>query len=562
MVVKYPEGPPEELKPGEGVNISPKPAEVYLDFAAPMGKCTKVYYAIAFQLPKWGFQTYKIEEEIFVSPILKPYYDLVISQKDTLQGQIKTGLASISTAISDLELIMHDWRKYKEYMDYYLLIEKGKKEGNLELIKKGDQTLRSIFIDQVDVHTGEGIALKLITSRWPTIIADFMQLSDEDIDPKKIKEKLKVSEAEGVVLATKNKLYLEWRDRLFRPTVEERYKTLTSLKEARKKSVEEYKNMLRPVIARFKMIEDALSKPSPLLKSVLRPDAQAFALDSMRIWAWRPFAPAEKWKITREKPLDRIHALKAGFTRSEIDDLHKELDKEGEKWDEKVDALPLEPSIDTLVRKMIKKIEDEYKVKITTKDLYKAREMLVTQFKAAYKGTETMPTWLFSPYYIFVEIPMKRSVIRFPDGTEMEGLSIENLKVYTASQNIIISRCLEIVARDKQFDLYINTLLGEYGAEGKKITEIVEEEYPEIYKKEVGERKTEVKESGLMNVIKKIRIALGKFFETLGMEVGFLRAEGPYEFAIQHRLAKYYLAEVSTWFSTIKEFFLKSFEFP
>ncbi|MGC8811959.1 MAG: hypothetical protein ACP5O8_00005, partial [Candidatus Aenigmatarchaeota archaeon] len=205
MVVVYPEGPfpprrwkpelerPEmRVRPGQGINGSPLEAEELLDFAAPLGKCTGVYYSLMFQLPKWGFVRFKIDEWIFVSPAFREYYELTLRQKETLEATIKAGLASVATAISDLELVMHDLRKYKEFLDYYSKIEKGKnlvKEGKKEegekLLKEGDQSLKAVFIDLVDAHTGPGIALREIAVRWPTIIADFMKLGDEDTEPEK-----------------------------------------------------------------------------------------------------------------------------------------------------------------------------------------------------------------------------------------------------------------------------------------------------------------------------------------------------------------------------------------
>jgi len=247
--------------------------------------------------------------------------------EDITEAQIKSGLAQIASAIHDFELVAHDLRKYREFMDYFTKFEKGKsllegKKGKAEgekILREGDQTLRAVFIDEVDVHTGEGIALKLIAPRWPTIIADFMRLDEKDTEPAKIKDKLKVSEAEGVVLATKNKLYMEWRDKLFRPAVIDRYQRILRLVEARRTSIKEYSNMLRPVISRFKLISDSLSSPGGRVLArdhpLFRSDAQAFSADFMRMWGWRPFSPSEKYKWTRE------------FESSEID-IDEAIEKE------------------------------------------------------------------------------------------------------------------------------------------------------------------------------------------------------------------------------------------
>jgi hypothetical protein len=577
MPIEYPEGPPpagEELKPGEGINNTPDEAEEYLGFTTAPGTATGMFYGIVFQLPKWGFDRFKVEESIEVSPVFQQYYQLTIQQKAALEGQIKAGLASISNAISDFELVAHDMRKYKEFMDYYAMAEKGKelvkkgrKEEGEKLRMQGEQSLKAVFIDQVDVHTGETIALKLIAPRWPTIIADFMRLSDEDVDPKKIAEKYKVSEAEGVVLATKNKLYVEWRDRLFRKTVEERFRSLVALVEARRKSVEEYRNMLRPVIARYKAINEMLSQPTSLQRqSFWRPDAQAISMDEELIWAWKPFAPAEKYKVTRETSLDNIPAERAGFTKEQIEEIKKE--KKG--WDRMVKALPVEPSIDSVVKRLIGKVEASYSVKITGKDLFDARQMLVKKFEESAKGLGGFETWVFSPYFVFLEIPISRMVIRLPNGVEFEDLSIENLKAAVQTQNLIIVHCLELVARDKQLDNYIKQMLGEAGVKGETIEELMKKEVfktEEEIKEEAGEemkRLEKIKKSAeeVASTARKIRVGIGKFFELFGAQVSFFRAEGPYEFAFQDRLTKMYFKEVASNFGMVRDFFKSGFGAP
>jgi hypothetical protein len=581
-----------EVKPGEGICAYPFEAEMRLDFTTPIGKWTAGSYSLFFQLPKWGFWRGKIEEWIFVSPVFREYYQLTVQQAEQLEGMIKSGLASIAQAIADMELVWHDLRKYKEFLDYFTQIEKGKKlikegkkeEGEEELMK-GEQSLKSLFIDQVDVHTGEGIALKLIAPRWPTIIADLMKLEDYDTNHKKIMENFdkkfgyKISEPQAVVLATKNKLYKEWRDRLFRPTVQERYQSLLGLYEARKKSIKEYKEMLKPTIARAKMITDALTGPktrSKVLQSWYRPDSQAVSADFMRLWAWKPFAPSEKYKLTRMN-LDKIHVSKAGFTHKEIEELHRELDKKEEsgeikKWNEIVDALPQEPSLDRIVRVLVKDVERGWGVRITAKDLYEARQMLTKQFKESMIGMGGIEPWVFSPYFIFVDIPMLRTVLRMPNGEEIEDVQMENFLAANKTQNFIIIHCLELIARDKQIDNHINHLLGEIGVKEKDVTtieEMMKKEFPYIYGAEEEEKK-EVKgmegvknvSESIKNAVNAIRVGIGNIFSALGIDIMFMKAQGPYEFAFYHRIAKYYQPEVGHMFNVIRDFMKAKFEVP
>ena len=127
-------------------------------------------------------------------------------------------------------------------------------------MKEATQTLKSLYIDHVDVHTGEGVALKLIAPRWPTIIVDFMRITEEDTIPEEIAEKYGFSTSEGVVLATKNKIFKEWMN-LFKQTVQSRYLHLTQLSEARKKSITEYRRMVRPYVLRHRMINEFGESP-------------------------------------------------------------------------------------------------------------------------------------------------------------------------------------------------------------------------------------------------------------------------------------------------------------
>lgn len=558
MPVKFPEGPPKsltyekgKLAPGQGVNNPLPDKDLYLDFTAPMGKCSTVFFGLLFQLPKWGFERVKVEQAIDVSPVFTEYYQKTMRQKEELEVKIKNSLISISKALSDLELLKHDLRKYKEFMDYYRMIDEGKKRGDEKLVRKGEQSLKSVFIDQVDVHTdlpNTPIALRSIVVRWPTIIADFMKLKDEDIDPREIAKKYRVSEAEAVVLANKNRLYQEWRDELFRRAVEERFHSLVRLVEARKKSYEEYKEMIRPTLRRYKAIVDGIGKLGLERAAFWRPDAHAMSIDYSLVWAWKPFVPPEKYKPTRYVPLSEIPAEKAGFTREEV----KKLIELG-LTDGNVKALPVEPSIDSVVRENVGKIESEYNVTITISDVFNAREKLVSRYEKSEKGVTDYESWPFSPYFFFYEIPIIRAVLRLPNGAEVENMMINRLKAYVISQNILILRYLELIAIDKQLDNYIKQMLGEMGSKEGKAVSI--EEIEKEYLIKLGEEKKEKEKS-------KGGVRIGSFLENLGLKFMFFRARGPYEFSFAERLTKYYFKESAIEFGRIVDFLKNSFEVP
>jgi hypothetical protein len=386
---------------------------------------------------------------------------------------------------------------------------------------------------------------------------------EKETSPEEIK--LDVSYAEKVVLATKNKLFLSWLE-MFESTVKQRYERLKELAIARENSVKEYKEMLKPIIARYKMINDMLSSPegrTSIVRSFFRPDAQAFSLDSMVVWAWKPFAPEEKWKASREY-FDKIPAKEAGFTDEEIREIRKRTGKKYIDENGMIEALPIEPSIDRIVRKIKGEIEDEYKVKITIEDLFEARRRLLNRYKAGPEGVGGI-TWPFSPYFVFVEIPMLRTVLVLPDGTQIEDLGIENLKTYVKTQNIIIGHILEIMAREKVLENYISSLLGEFGfdKEGriKRVEDILKEEFPFIYAEGEAEEFREVKKGKEENKGKAFDF-ISKILDYFGIQLSFFRAYGPYEHNVTHRIAKYYFKYSGTIFNLIKNYLNASFKVP
>jgi len=583
----YPEGPPEygetpsksQIPPGQGMNVQAPVAQTYLDFTTPIGRGSGVFFGLMFQFPKWGMDRWKIDEYVEVSPVFQQYYQLTIAQKQQMETQIKQGLASVASAFSDFDLVAHDFRKYREFMDYFTMIEKGNKmmkeakggdkSKGEELRNRGEQTLRAIFIDQVDVHTGEGIALKLIAPRWPTIIADFMKLDDGDLDASKMKSKLEVSEAEAVVLKTKNVLYLEWRDKLFKETVKNRFENLSKLYNARMKSIREYQNMVKPLLARYKMISEGLQNAETrkfLRKaSFWRPDAQAISTEFVRIWAWKPFSPSDKYKVSKEF-YDEVSLEQAGFTAEEAEWLRNTPKEEGGYGKDTVDGLPIEPSIDMIVRRIAKRIEEVYKINLTPLDFINARNIILNRYKTSKNATESYETWPWSPYFVFADVPIYRPTIRLPNGEELENFFVNDLKVAVNTQNIIIGRCLELIARDKEMENYIEQMLGEMGVQGETLAEFRKaQEWKTESEKKTGK---DEKEEGSKWDKKKPLLGFGSVWEAkqnlskAGLDIGFVRAVGPYEFAHRDIFTKIPVRDASTTFRNIAIYLKSGFGVP
>ena len=171
---------------GHALVMMPFEQHTVIDFTGPPGCCSSLYYSLAFQLGKWEYMVQKADEWIEVSPVHAQYYQLTQKQKEELEGRIKAGLASAAQAVADMELLKHDQRRYLEFLNYF-----GWEYANeLKQGQRDEHSLKAVFIDQVDMHTGDGISMRSIVSRWPTLITDFMKLADSDTHPEKMKKKI------------------------------------------------------------------------------------------------------------------------------------------------------------------------------------------------------------------------------------------------------------------------------------------------------------------------------------------------------------------------------------
>lgn len=589
------------MKNGEGLNATPFEAEERLNMTFLLGKGTGWWYSFMFQLPKWGFETKNVKNEMEVSPAFAEYYAKTIEQKEKLEQKIKSGFASLSQAVSDFELIEHDLRKYQDILGFFIdlavaernlkkALNKKKKKSDehdeeimkaIDKVKEHNHIFRAMFVDQVDVHTGEGLSLRSIAPRWPTIIADFMKMEDdygaegEDELINVIAEDLKVAKAEAVILMTKNKLFRNWKSS-FIEVVRERYKNLKWLAETRKRSIKEYRDQIRPLLSRYKSIKDMRSDKfaTGALDRIrwYMPGTQAASADMTVIWAYRPYTAPDMFKASREMK-SSVTLTEAGFNKEEIKILNENNITE-------CAGLPILPIMDRILRCILYQIQDEYPdARITVKDIVEEanglnqRYMYPKEPKAA--GFEGVggPRWIASPYYAFYEMEMERGVLKLPDGVTLEDMD-GVMKATMISQNILLGRLLELRAMGQQVEAEISRLLGEEVTSMKgnimgDVDVILKKDFPEIYdlenleKKDKEEAKKEVttfldrllkpirrkekdddkdkKESpSVKDSVNKFRTSLGDFFnKVLGFELLWVYP-GHYETLMYGRIARMY----------------------
>jgi len=416
---------------GQVLHGTPKEMSIILDFTGLRGSGSNIYHSFIYKAPKWRYTVKKAEDFLYISPVWAEFYNITIAQKQKLEQAIKTGLTSAAQSVADYELLSHDTRRYKEIIDYFVQAD-----------KTGDEhVIRSLFVDRVDAYTGEGYSMVTMARRWPTIITDFIRMKDEWNNVDKIRKELDVSAAEATVLKTKNSLYREWKE-IFLPVVKERYARIENLARARKKSVDEYREWLKPYIAKFKaMREMDEKKPANWVSDayVTPGFGQSEALVSTRLWVWRSLPIVESGK-----PPAR-------------------LEKKGGKWE----IYPY----DEWAKAWKKLIEYKYELKFDDKDIDQILEDALSE-----KGlqAEVRPMYPEDLYYLLFDMPWVLSLLRTPppEGVETDNLMIYPITTWIMSQNALLIYMLELKAKEHAMEHYINEIIGSKSIEEEILEDV------------------------------------------------------------------------------------------
>jgi len=435
-----------------------------------------------------GFTVHKVNESTDISPS-HPHYNSVTRQKQDIIRQIKESFAQVDRAISDTELLEHDLRKYKEILSYF-------HEGD-------EHSLKAMFIDQVDIHTGEGISMRSIAPRWPTIIADFMALDPEkDVTVEGIQEKVKISKAEAVILTTKIKLYNKWKD-FFKGALTTRYERIKQRAVARKKSIEEYGNWARPLIRRAQQMREV--EDHTLIMQAVIPTGigTPVSIQMLEYWGWTKLEGTEQVEMHR--------APRETYT------------SEGEK------RFVVEP-YDEVVRAFIPEIEKKHKIKVTPEIILKARKKL---FDEGSPG---------SLWYAFIRIPVDIATYLLPDGSMFEDTDFNPLEGRIVTQNVMLIKMIELVIEELRFNTYIDEMLGQDVMETQHIIEegdkkfeikspvnlkkLLEKDFPEFYggKKEEDSTDTVKSLKDIASSIKKPLTSAQKWINDIfGIKLAFFK---------------------------------------
>ncbi|MBR9682702.1 MAG: hypothetical protein GOV02_03420 [Candidatus Aenigmarchaeota archaeon] len=513
-----------------------------LNFTGLPGTASGLYYSLVFEMGRLGFKVNKADEWIEVSPTHRAYWEKTTATKQMLEGVIKQGLASAAALVSDHELAKHDIRKYEEILKYFAA-PPGKQHS-----------LRAMFVDNVDAHTdlpgGGAISLRTSVQRWPTLIADFMKLDDNDTEPDAIAKKYNLSKAESVILTTKNRLFLEWKS-MFKGAAKDRYVTLTAMVRSREKSITEYKEWLRPYIARYKLTKTGGTKAGTL-RSFADIAGQATFFNFIRIFAWKPMQPTEP----RRAPSEVVKGPHAqAWWIYPYDD-----------WMRYNYVLNSKRGLAAIYPWLM----EEKKYCSSCKKYYPANKVrcddcggfgLENRFYGdQVMENEVLAKWKsfgFNPedlYYYFIDMKVERAGSSLPIG-EIEDITF-SMKGHVASQNVMAVKALELKCREIELEHYIDEMLG-YKSEQKDISDIVKEKLPEIF----DEKKEVTPTEKLGEEIEKISKILGLKGDRKGPATPskslMLLKPGQYERDMEERITKQYLSPAGGQFGTVVGF-LKS----
>lgn len=518
-------GPEHAVGAEEGANQMTE-----INFTGKPGTASAIYYSLFFQLPKWDWHIQKATEWIEVTPTHKEYYDRTMATKQMLESTIKTGLASAAQAVADYELLTHDLRRYKEIVTYFE--------------RDDEHALKSIFIDQVDLHTGNLSISEMTRNRWPTMTADFHKLKDEYMDVETIEEKLDISKAEAIVLATKNRLYTDWK-KLFRGTVEERYRRLRSMALSREKSIDEYKEWLKPYISRFRTTRLGTGQPSlrtMMQRSFMDVAGLSTFLNDIVMYAWKPVitrefgrASAEKMEDFRINPYDdfiRNNLILGGDYATVTNPRIKPL---ADIYQWLRDELKYCGKCDKYFSSGHMKCEKCGSLDLQDKTV---ADQIVNN--AILKGWGTdWGTNSSELYYMFLDIDIFRLGIRLPVG-EMEDITFTN-RMYVISQNVLLVKILELICRDMELERYIEEMLG-FRSTKKELEQILKEEHSRTYGEAVPKLTEREKNKFSKGFKDNVRSFTGFFKNIKFPETGLMFVKpGPYEAKFRDRVTKQYL---------------------
>jgi len=332
-------------------------------------------------------------------------------------------------------------------------------------------------------------------------------MKSEWTDTKVIREKLSVTNVEANVLKTKNELFKEWK-KLFFPDVRERYGRIKNLLDSRKRSVDEYREWLKPYLNKLKTIKeeaeikDAASEITEITKLSFTPQGEVNA----KLWFWKPIRPEE---------------------------MGKPLVIQG--WGEI-------PTFDDWVKEHLPALEAKYEVKMSEEEI---RKFLDKCIRGHYRGMKRPELHMIYPapwidprflYYFFIDLDYVCQYKKGSTGPMVVEDQYWHFHPFLISKNFLLFALLELEYKKKKFAEDIERLIG--------VKKIEDEYMDEVKKKWPGQdkrKKQRKKFSETWNESKFRWIARRrKVKKALKPILKFFIKPGPYEINAAERISKTY----------------------
>lgn len=546
-----------------------------LNPTGPPGFCLNMYMSLVFDLPKDGWKVVKVEESLDVTPVHHQYYELTHGRKEVLEAKIREGLVKISQSIADLELVEHDLLKYEDFKEQLDAakkeigekLEHKEKEKLEEKKKRAEMALKTVFLEEVDFHAGGSaqggpgrLSMAFLRNHniMPTVVDDFFRMTGKnDLKTDKMLKDLPTVEIR--MLEVKWDAYEEWL-KYFENNVKRRMDALQILKKSREKTLEEYRDWLKPTIAKYKMIEDTLESAgarASARSSSVRLNAIAISGHSVKLWFWKSFVPPDPHRPPQEM-LERSGVVAFGW------------------WER--DNLYLHPDHGLIT---------SYPW-ITEKWIF--NHVNITDWGMPCSGIDQLSenTW----YYSFQELRFERTNFK-TSATGSEGEDAEFIFAnYMLSKNVVAAKFIELKAKEEEFEIYIDDVLGfahkvmgkpiiiyEKDKDGFKIDtnhfgklkkfkflvpetddEIKLPEKPEAFKSKKDMENAfpkDKKDKPLVTFVEKTKEnkTWTDIKQILGLEnIRFFLPSGPYEQNWSERIKKYYLKPNSARFEYVRNF--------
>jgi hypothetical protein len=336
---------------------------------------------------------------------------------------------------------------------------------------------------------------------------------------------------------------------MFRKAAAERYERLSGLAAGRKKSVEEYREWVKPYIARFKMTRiggERAEIRARHLKSFFDVTGVATFSNGITIWAWKDLKPVEPRRYPSEiKQGSFVVEPYDSYVRQKIIlDTDKGLASIYPWLTNTVKYCPKDKKYYSAETQLCPK-DKTLLVEMTIADEIVEKE-IIPMWKKKEMGLD--PGEL---YYVFFEFEIERVGQRLPQG-EIEDITFV-VKTYLISQNILLVKLLEMICREKELERYIDEILGVKKGE-INIADLVKRDYPEIY----GEKKEEITALGKFAIdwqemTKKYKDYF-KSFKKPNIPGFVFFKPGQYEKDFKDRISKQYLTVTGSHLSSIKSF--------